>query len=124
MIWIICLFFIVADAYFNYYRIEVLHNNINHYFNGLYRGVFYLGLVWLYGMPLLQAAMFLLGAFCLHSILFNLGLNFLRHKPFDYLGKASLLDRLEAKMPWIVILIWKVIAASGFIYAFYRTDLL
>jgi len=123
MIWILVVIFVLADAYLNYLRIE--HGNkINHYINGAYRVAFYGLLVYLYHMTILQAVMFLLGSFFLAWILFNLALNFLRHKPLDYLGDGSLLDRLEKKLPFVVWLVWKVIAASGFIYGYFNTQLL
>lgn len=123
MIFIIVIFFILVDIKFNDWRID-RGNKINHYWNGVYRIAFYSFLVWEFNMNFLQALMFLLGAGFLHWILFNIGLNFLRHKPLDYLGKDSILDRLEAKVPWIVALIWKIIAASGFIYGYFNTQLL
>lgn len=123
MIWAIVVLFVFGDAYVNYLRIE--HGNkINHVFNAAYRVAFYVILIFLYHMPILQAVVFLLGSFFLAWLLFNIALNYLRHRPLDYLGKDSLLDRFEAKLPWIVWLIWKVIAASGFIYAYYFTSLL
>lgn len=123
MIWILVILFVAGDAYYNYLRIE--HGNkINHYWNGAYRVAFYGLLVYLYQMSVLQTLMFLLGSFFLAWLLFNLFLNFLRKKPFDYLGNESLLDRFEKKLPWIVWFVWKVIAASGFIYGYYNTQLL
>lgn len=123
MIWILVVIFVIGDAYWNHLRIEK-GNKINHFWNAAYRIVFYGLLVYLYRMPYLQILMFLLGAFFLAWILFNLVLNFLQEKPFDYLGTASLLDRLERKLPWIVFFVWKVIAASGFIYGYFNTQLL
>lgn len=123
MIWFLTIVFVIFDAYFNRLRISN-GNKINHVWNTIYRIVFYGLLVYLYRMPYLQILMFLLGAFFLAWILFNLVLNFLQEKSLDYLGTASLLDRLERKLPWIVWLVWKVIAASGFIYGYYHTELL
>lgn len=123
MIWFLTVIFTLADAYWNHLRIDK-GNKINHFLNAAYRIIFYGLLVYLYRMPSLQALMFLLGAFFLAWILFNLALNLLQEKPLDYLGATSLLDRLERKLPWIVFFVWKVIAASGFIYGYYNTQLL
>jgi len=113
----------MADAYSNHLRIDS-GNRINHYLNGAYRMIFYAGLIYVYHMNFLQALMFGLGSFFLAWLLFNLALNFLQHKPLDYLGKDALLDKFEAKLPWIVWFVWKVIAASGFIYAYFHSELL
>lgn len=123
MIFLISLAFVAADAYFNHVRIE-WGERINHYINGAYRTVFYGGLIWAYHLNTLQALMFGLGVFFGSWLLFNLFLNYLQHKPVDYLSTGSILDRFEAKLPWIVWVIWKVIAASGFIYGFYHMELL
>jgi len=123
MIWIIVAAFILADVKLNAWLINGGYK-IYHWLNAIYRTVFYGGLVWAYGMEWKEVLMFLLGAFFLHSLLFNVGLNYLRQLPIDYLGKDSVLDRLEAKIPWIVAFVWKVIAASGFIYGYYNVNLL
>lgn len=123
MIWLIVLMFILADIILNAWLIRNGYQII-HWLNGVYRAVFYGGLVLLYQMDWKHALMFLLGSFFLSWLVFNIGLNYARHRPIDYLGDGSMLDRLEKKLPWVVWLIWKTILSAGFIHGYFHTELL
>lgn len=121
MIWIIWIVFILADAWFNDYRIERKWK-INHWVNVAYRSV--IGFAFLFFIPtILQTLIFVLGGFFSFWLLFNLFLNYLRGLPLDYLGKDSLLDRFEAGAPTFIM--WtKLVCSAAFIYAYYHTELL
>lgn len=122
MIWIICSVFITTDAWYNSSLINKGYS-INHYWNATYRVIFYGLLLLLFRPTLLQCAMFLIGIFFAHWLLFNIILNLFRGLAWDYLGKGSLLDRLESNAQ--IFVIWcKLVMAIGFIYAYFHTDLL
>lgn len=133
MIWIIWLLIVIADGLFNYFEIQK-GLNIYHGLNGLYRFFAWLILGMCFGVfslskhfrqwDWLVILMYALGAFFSFWLLFNLLLNILRGKPLDYLGKAAILDRIESNVPFIAAVFWKAVLASGFIYAFYNTQLL
>lgn len=126
MIWIVWLLFIIEEVIRNNYLIKK-SIWINHVVEGGVRviiaGTIILAMFPIYGNWLHLICWFL-GAFFSFWLLFNIGLNALRGKPFGYVGKGALLDRIEALSPSILgNVFFKVVLAAGFIYGYYNTHL-
>jgi len=94
--------------------------NINHIIAGSYRIVIAILLFWWLGVhDLRHFSYYLFGAFFSFWLLFNLLLNKWRGLNFDYLGKGSLLDRIEGVLPFPYIAIFKAILSIGLIGIYY-----
>lgn len=123
MIWVLTLVFIVLDAKYNAALINKGYQ-INHYWNGTYRAVFYGLLVLLFRPSLTQDLFFIIGAFFSHWLIFNITLNLFRKLAWNYLGKdSSVLDRLESNAQLFVLWCKLALAITG-IYIYYHTNLL
>lgn len=122
MIWVLTLAFIILDAKYNAVLINKGYQ-INHYWNGTYRTVFYGLLALLFRPSLTQDLFFIIGAFFSHWLIFNIALNLFRKLAWDYLGKGSILDRLESNAQLFVIWCKLTLAITG-VYTYYHTDLL
>jgi len=125
MIWIFWLFFIIEEVVRNYYMIKK-KLTINHGAEAVIRLCFSIALVIVMDPALwIQVVMFFLGAFFSFWLLFNIGLNALRGKPFGYVGKTAWLDKIEAFSPSIIgNVFFKAVLATGFIYAYFYPELL
>lgn len=127
MIWILWFLFIIEEVIRNWYVIEIKKRNINHNTEATIR-IAFATLLLLLMFPkngnLLHVMCWFIGAFFSFWLLFNIGLNALRGKPFGYVGKAALLDKLEAVSPSIIFNVFaKLIIAISFIYGYYNTEL-
>lgn len=126
MIWILWLVFIIEEVIRNYYLIKH-EKEIDHIGEGLGRiivATFLLLAAFPINGNLIHVLCWYLGAFFSFWLLFNIGLNALRNKPFGYVGKGALLDRVEALSPSVIMNVFiKAIMAITFIYAFYNTHL-
>lgn len=125
MIWITLLIFLIADAYVEHlraFKATVKRTiGVNHYVSTIYRLVYAADIVWHYQLKGKELLCFAVGAFFGFWCLFNLVLNFMNDRPWDWLGSTAWLDRLESKAPFPIIFA-KVIISSGFIYAYYHTN--
>lgn len=74
---------------------------------------------------LLPKVMWMLTGFFAYWLLFNLGLNGARNKPIGYVGKKSLLDKLEAMSPSVLFnLFAKALLLAGCVQGYLRPELL
>lgn len=124
MIWILWIVFIVLDSLLHSYLIKNKYD-INHYIAASYRIVIAVTLYMFTGINNFKHFnIYLFGAFFSFWLLFNILLNYWRQLPIEYLGKASWLDRLESKVPFIASAFWKLVLAIGLIYGYYNAELI
>lgn len=96
MIWIISFFFSLLDAKIDQWLED--RWGIVHWLNVVYRIAFGAVLLWFFPMSWFERIMFAVGAFAQWWLVFNIALNFLRGRAWDYVGKgkgSAFLDRLE-----------------------------
>lgn len=125
MIWIAWFAFTILDSILHWWLIEKKEIPVNHFVAGLYRVSFSLILYWCWGeSTTLQFCLYLIGAFFVFWLVFNIALNAWRRLPIEYLGKGSWLDRLESNIPFMAAIFWKAVLAAGMIYGYYLPELL
>lgn len=98
LIWI---FYIILDAIINAYIIEELNTSPNHLVFFIIRGIAAIlwgGLINIVPTNFLDWLFFTGGSFWL---LFDIVLNFLRHKSIFYIGETAMIDKLGNKITWL-----------------------
>lgn len=105
---------VAIDVYVNWYLIERKKIRPNHYINWLIRAIF--GIILAYKESMAEWFLEALTISFIYLFLFDLSLNLVRSKPFDYLGDA-VIDKLVKKysepFPYFI---WKLFIATFCIY--------